>query len=91
VLGSRITGAEGYYTVSQILDQVTEATGKKAQFYQIDDKTYKSYLPDFMAQEMLENHFLIENPGYYNGEELEKIHAILDVKEWAGTIAAWKT
>jgi hypothetical protein len=49
-----------------------------------------------MAQEMLENHLFIENPGYYNGEELEKSHAILDeklvgVKEYAGNVAAWKS
>jgi len=74
---------------------VTAATGKKTQFYQVDEKTYRSYLPEFMAQEMLENHYLIESPGYYNGEKLEKSHAILDeklvgVEEYAGTVAAWK-
>jgi len=94
VLGARILGAEGYYTAPEILDQLSKATGRKTQFYQIDDKTYMSYLPEFMAQEMLKNHQLIESPGYYNGEELEKSHAILDeklvsVKEWAGTVAAW--
>jgi hypothetical protein len=96
LLGARVLGAEGYYTAPQILDQLTEATGKKTQFYQVDEKTYKSYLPEFMAQEMLENHQFIESPGYYNGEELEKSHAILEeklvgVKEYAGNVAAWKS
>ena len=71
------------------------ATGKKTQFYQVDDNKYKSFLPEFMAEEMLQNHQFIENPGYYNGEKLEKSHAILEeklvgVKEFAGTVAAWK-
>ncbi|KAF2822471.1 putative nucleoside-diphosphate-sugar epimerase [Ophiobolus disseminans] len=95
VLGAHILGAEGYYTPTQILEQLTEATDKKTQFYQIDEKTYKSYLPEFMAQEMLENHLFIESPGYYNSEGLEKSHEILDEKlvswkEYAGNAAAWK-
>ena len=52
-------------------------------------------MPEFMAQEMLENHLFIESPGYYNGEGLEKSHAILDEKlvpwkEYAGKVTAWK-
>jgi len=40
---------------------------------------YKSFLPDFMAVEMLENHLLIENPGYYNGMSLkESLDALED-------------
>lgn len=38
-----------------------------------------------MAQEMLENHLLIQEPGYYGGESLEKSHAILDQK-----LTTWK-
>lgn len=33
-----------------------------------------------MAQEVLENHLFIENPGYYNGEGLEKNHDIVEDK-----------
>lgn len=95
VLGARILGAEGYYTATQILDQLSEVTGRKTQFYQADEATYKSFLPEFMAQEMLENHLFIENPGYYNGEGLEKSHEILDEKlvgwkEYVGRVDAWK-
>jgi hypothetical protein len=95
VLGARILGAQGYYTPNEILDQLTAATGKKTQYFQIDEKTYKSYLPEFMAQEMLENHLFIEEPGYYGGETLDKSHSILDEKlvswkEYAGSSAAWK-
>jgi hypothetical protein len=55
-------------------------TGKKTQYMQIDNKTYKSFLPEFMAQEMLENHLFIEEPGYYGGEGLEKSHELLEEK-----------
>lgn len=47
---------------------------------QVDEKTYKSFLPDFMAQEMLENHLFTEDPGYYGGEGLEKSHEIVQDK-----------
>lgn len=54
--------------------------GKKASFYQISSEQYKSYLPDYMADEMLENHLFIEEPGYYLGESLEDSLALLDAK-----------
>jgi hypothetical protein len=60
-------------------------TGKKTYFAQVDQTTYKSFLPDFMAEEMLENHLFIEDPGYYAGEGLEKSHEILDEK-----LVGWK-
>jgi hypothetical protein len=60
-------------------------TGKKTQFAQVDEATYKSFLPEFMAQEMLENHLFIEKPGYYGGEGLEKSHEMLEEK-----LVGWK-
>ncbi|KAH7092624.1 putative NmrA family transcriptional regulator [Paraphoma chrysanthemicola] len=80
VLGARVLGAENYYTATQVLDTLAKVTGKKTGFVRLDEGTYKSFLPEFMAQEMLENHLFIENPGYYGGEDLEKSHAILDEK-----------
>jgi uncharacterized protein YbjT (DUF2867 family) len=85
VLGARILGAAGYYTPTHILDTLSEVTGKKTHFAQVDAATYKSFLPEFMAQEMLENHFFIEEPGYYGGEGLEKSHEILEEK-----LVGWK-
>jgi hypothetical protein len=71
--------------VTQILDQLSEVTGKKTQFMKIDADTYKSFLPEFMAEEMLENHQLIESPGYYGGEALEKSHENIEEK-----LVSWK-
>jgi hypothetical protein len=95
VLGARVLGSQGYYTPTQILDQLSEATGKKTQFVQLDNNTYKSFLPEFIAQEMLENHLFIEEPGYYLGEGLEKSHenveeALVSWKEFAGSKSAFK-
>ena len=37
-------------------------------------------MPPDRASEVLETHLLNANPGYFNGEELEKSHSILDDK-----------
>jgi hypothetical protein len=47
-------------------------------YNQVSPDEYKSFLPEFMAEEMLENHLLIEEPGYYNGMSLQ---ASLDALE----------
>ncbi|KAH7042849.1 NmrA family transcriptional regulator [Macrophomina phaseolina] len=85
LLGARVYGAEDYYTPRRFLDELEEVTGKKAKFVQVSADTYKSFLPPFMAQEMLENHLFIENPGYYNGESLKESHDILEDK-----LTSWK-
>ena len=40
--------------------------------------TFKSFLPSAVAQEMLENIQLLEDPGYYAGESLTPSQALLD-------------
>ncbi|KAF1816884.1 NmrA-like family domain-containing protein [Eremomyces bilateralis CBS 781.70] len=70
--GKRILAATDYYPVARILAEFEEVTGKKINFNQISADQYKSFLPDYMAQEMLENHLLIEEPGYYNGTSLQE-------------------
>ncbi|KAJ4314111.1 hypothetical protein N0V94_006625 [Neodidymelliopsis sp. IMI 364377] len=80
VLGKQILGAENYYTPEQILSDLEAATGKKTHFAQVTVEQYKSFLPEFIAQEMLENHLFIEEPGYYNGAELKESHEILEDK-----------
>ncbi|RTE82096.1 hypothetical protein BHE90_003396 [Fusarium euwallaceae] len=72
VLGKQILAAAGYYTPTQIVSEFEEVVGKPARFVPIDAATYKSFLPDSLADEMLENHLFIEEPGYYNGQDLEE-------------------
>jgi uncharacterized protein YbjT (DUF2867 family) len=63
--GKQILAASDYYTTKRILSEFEEVTGRRANFVQVDAETYKSFLPLSMAQEMLENHLFIEEPGYY--------------------------
>jgi hypothetical protein len=70
-LGQRILAAADYYSPTQIVSEFQEVTGKQAQFVQVDNETYKSFLPPNLADEMLENHLLLEDPGYYAGESLQ--------------------
>ncbi|KAK7700440.1 hypothetical protein SLS57_012081 [Botryosphaeria dothidea] len=72
VLGAQILVAEDYYTPTRILREFEEVTGKKAQYLQVDAETYKSFLPEPIALEMLENHLFVEDPGYYAGKDLEE-------------------
>lgn len=46
-------------------------TRKKTQYVQVDAESYKSFMPPAFAEELLENHLFIENPGYYNGRSLD--------------------
>ncbi|KAF7546265.1 hypothetical protein G7Z17_g8558 [Cylindrodendrum hubeiense] len=80
VIGKQILAAAGYYTPSQIVSEFEEVTGKTARFVNIDAETYKSFLPGPLADEMLENHLFIEEPGYYAGKDLkESIDLLADV------------
>jgi hypothetical protein len=62
------------------LSELEKVTSKKTNFVQLSAEQYKGFLPGFMAEELLENHLFIENPGYYNGSELDESHAILEDK-----------
>lgn len=84
-LGKQILVAENYYTPEQIASDLESATGKKTHFVQLSAEQYKGFLPAFIAQEMLENHLFIEDPGYYNGAELGESHNILEDK-----LTTWK-
>ncbi|KAJ8117686.1 hypothetical protein OPT61_g1172 [Boeremia exigua] len=79
-LGKQILGSENYYTPEQIRSTLEKTTGKKTNYTQIAAEQYMSYLPSFMAEEMLENHLFIEEPGYFNGMELKESHDILEDK-----------
>ncbi|KAF2664061.1 putative NmrA family transcriptional regulator [Microthyrium microscopicum] len=78
--GKQILAASDYYPVTRIISEFEEVTGKKINYRQISSEQYKSFLPDFMAEEMLENHLLIESPGYFNGMSLQESLDALDDK-----------
>jgi hypothetical protein len=72
VLGKQILAAVDYYVPSRIVSEFQEVTGNVAGFVQIDAETYKGFLPGPLADEMLENHLFIEDPGYYAGRDLKE-------------------
>ena len=72
-------GATKYYTFDEVLDTFKKAypeVGKEAQYFEVPHEIYKGFLtgmgmPDFAAVEVLENMRLLNEGGYYGGEELE--------------------
>ncbi|KAK7212375.1 hypothetical protein V2G26_019553 [Clonostachys chloroleuca] len=78
--GKRILAATEYLTPNQIVADFTAATGKKATYKQVSNDAYKSFLPAPVAQELLENMLLLQDPGYYAGADLSSSLALLDRK-----------
>lgn len=94
--GQRLYAATRYYTAEEIVETFSKVTGKKATFIQVSGDQFKAALPDEIAQEMLENHLFIAEPGYFLGESLDGTLSLLDSQptEWADFVkknfAAWK-
>ncbi|KAE8148743.1 hypothetical protein BDV25DRAFT_168251 [Aspergillus avenaceus] len=80
-LNQRILAATDYYTPRRIVEEFSQVTGYKVQAMQIPVDVFKSFLPPPVAQEMLENILLLENPGYYAGESLSPSHDLLDAED----------
>ncbi|PHH81961.1 hypothetical protein CDD82_7448 [Ophiocordyceps australis] len=76
--GKQVLAATDYYTVERMLSEFEQVTGKKATFTQVTAEQYKSFLPEAMAQEVLETHLFTEKPGYFNGMSLKESLALLD-------------
>ncbi|OOF97626.1 hypothetical protein ASPCADRAFT_206405 [Aspergillus carbonarius ITEM 5010] len=79
--GQRILAATDYYSPRRIVEEFQQTTGYQAQAVTIPADTFKSFLPPPIAQEMLENILLLEDPGYYAGESLTPSHELLDKEE----------
>jgi uncharacterized protein YbjT (DUF2867 family) len=69
-LNKAIPAAADYYTPARIMDEFTQVTGRKGQYVQLDHAVYKSFLPPPIAQEILENEMLCEEPGFFAGGSL---------------------
>ncbi|PYH47108.1 NmrA/HSCARG family protein [Aspergillus saccharolyticus JOP 1030-1] len=77
-VNQRILAADDYYSPGRIVKEFEEVTGHKAQTATIPGDVFKSFLAAPMAQEILENVLLLEDPGYYAGESLAPSRALLD-------------
>lgn len=77
--------AQDYYDIDRMISDFAEASGKKINFSQVSHEEYKNSLPPIMGLELLENHLLIEEPGYYGGESLKESHDAVPEK-----LTTWK-
>lgn len=80
-LGKRILGATSYSTPDEILQTFTEATGHATNYVQISEEVFKSFFPEFMALEMLENMHLIRDWAYYGPGAQEALKESLQVRK----------
>ena len=87
-LGKQVHAAADYYTPSRIVAEFEEVTGKKGQYVQLEHDVYKSFIPPPIAQELLENELLCEDPGFFAGGSLTEGHELLSEVGLAPT--TWK-
>ncbi|KAK0740162.1 hypothetical protein B0T18DRAFT_439946 [Schizothecium vesticola] len=88
VLNKTIAAAADYYTPTRIMDEFTQVTGLKGQYLQLDHEVYKGFLPPPIAQEILENELLCEEPGFFAGASLVEGHDLL--AEVGLKVTSWK-
>ncbi|KAF3358486.1 hypothetical protein VDGD_07180 [Verticillium dahliae] len=97
VLGKRVLGAYKYMTPKELLEEfkaVFPEAGKDATFLSLPHTAYTDILkgmglPDFAAEEWLENMRLMDEGGYYGGASLDESHALLEepLTSWKEFIA----
>ncbi|KAF2177289.1 NmrA family transcriptional regulator [Zopfia rhizophila CBS 207.26] len=80
LFGKQVLGATDYYIPEQIVQDIKSVSGRDAKFYQISGEKYKSQLPEFIARRILENFLFFEDPGYFNGANLDESLKILAEK-----------
>ena len=87
LLGERVLGATAYYTPTQIIEEFKELYPKVAAttaYHQLPAEVYKGILgsiglPESFQVEMLENHQLFAEAGYFGGASLDASHAVSDL------------
>jgi hypothetical protein len=89
LLGKRLLSATEYLTAVQVVEAFKKAfpeAGEDATFYSVPPEQFKQILmekqgmPDFVAQEFLENMLLLEQFGYYGGASLDETHRLVEDK-----------
>ena len=78
--GKRIYAATDYYTPKRLMAGFGEVMGQPAGFAQIPGDVFKSFMPTAAAQELLENIYLTEDPGYYAGADLSESLEMIEGK-----------
>jgi hypothetical protein len=77
VLGKQIYAAADYYSPDRAMAEFQDVTGKTGRYVQLEHDMYKSFLPPPIAQELLENELLCEEPGFFAGGSLAEGHRLL--------------
>jgi len=88
LLGKRLLSATEYLSAQQVVNafkKVFPEAGKDASFYSVPAEKFKEILkgqgmPDFAAQEFLENMQLLDQFGYYGGASLDETHKLVEDK-----------
>ncbi|KAK1248883.1 hypothetical protein MKX08_007103 [Trichoderma sp. CBMAI-0020] len=88
VLGKRVLGATTYQTPTEMLADFKTTfpnASKDAQFFSLPHETFTAALkakgmPDFAAEELLQNFRLMNEGGYYAGEKLDWSLSLLEDK-----------
>jgi len=100
LLGKRILGSTKYMTPREILEdfkQIIPEAGKTASFYSVPHEVFLKEIkqamgvPDFAAEEILENMRLIDEGGYFGFEPLDESLGILEDKPttWLEFMKKW--
>ncbi|UNI24963.1 hypothetical protein JDV02_010676 [Purpureocillium takamizusanense] len=94
--GKHIYAATDYYSPQRILSELASTCGgpsaaSAARIQHVPQDVFKSFLNPGVAQEMLENMLLLEDPGYYAGADLSESLALLGEEDkpttWADFVA----
>ncbi|KAI4240357.1 MAG: hypothetical protein L6R40_005183 [Gallowayella cf. fulva] len=64
-LNKDIYGATGWYTPTDIVNAIEEFSGKKTTFNEVPDETFRKFLPEAIAEEMMETFMLVKDYAYY--------------------------
>lgn len=72
LLGKDIYAVGAWYTPIDVVKTIEEVSGTKTTYQQVDDKTFQSFFPEAMGEEMMETFRLVREYAYY-GEGGDKI------------------
>jgi NmrA-like family len=102
VLGKNVLGATSYVTCGEIVDtfkKLFPEAGKMAKYFELPHDLFRDMqkqrgMPDFVAEELLENMLLMNEFGYYFGESLDWSHTLVTDhlttwEEYAKSANAW--
>ncbi len=65
LLNKDVYAATGWYTPTDIVKAVEKFSGKKTTFNEVPDETFRSFLPETIANEMMQTFMLVREYAYY--------------------------